>query len=134
VKPSANGRVVGACSCPTVSAGIVPRAGVKNVRQVNPAPDNHFTADPDCCVIDSAIRRISEAGSCPRIRARIISSASMQKDGAFTYPAPDDHFTARPDCGVKGSRNRCGGDACGCPRIGARIISSASIQKEGVFV
>jgi len=54
-------------------------------------------------VLCPRIGRIGGAGSCPTIRARIVSSARVQRDG---IPAPDDHFSARPDCRVV------------CPRIG----------------
>ncbi len=42
------------------------------------APDDHFTAGPDCRVIVSAIGRVSRAGGCPTIGARIVSPAGIQ--------------------------------------------------------
>ena len=47
---SASGRVGGAGGCPTVGAGIVSAAGVQEAVVISSAPDNHFTASPDCRV------------------------------------------------------------------------------------
>ena len=43
------------------------------------APDDHFTAGPDCRVIGSGSGRIGGAGGCPTVRARIVSPAGVQK-------------------------------------------------------
>ena len=40
---------------------------VLNMRSTTSAPDDHFTPGPDCCVSSSSFRRISGAGSSPRI-------------------------------------------------------------------
>ena len=42
------------------------------------APDDHFTAGPDCRVTVSASGRVGGAGGCPTIRARIVSPAGVQ--------------------------------------------------------
>ena len=60
-------RVGGAGGRPTVRAGIVSSAGVKNEGIILPTPDDHFTAGPDCAVVDSAIGRVGDAGGCPAI-------------------------------------------------------------------
>ena len=60
------------------------------------APDDHFTAGPDCCVRDSANGRVGGAGGCPTIRAGIVSPAGVIERTS----TPDDHFTAGPDCRV----------------------------------
>ena len=63
------------------------------------APDDHFTAGPDCRVIASGRGRVGRAGGCPTICAGIVSPASVQKARSRSS-APDDHFTAGPDCRV----------------------------------
>ena len=42
------------------------------------APDDHFTAGPNCRVIGSRIGRIGGAGGCPAICAGIVSPTSVQ--------------------------------------------------------
>ena len=70
------------------------------------APDDHLTADPNCRVLQlSSARRISGAGGCPGVRARIVSPASVKiRGGARSQSAPDDHFTAGPHCRVEEAR------------------------------
>ena len=46
---SAIGRVGGAGGCPAIRTGIVSPAGVQEAA-VTTAPDDHFTAGPDCRV------------------------------------------------------------------------------------
>src|SRR5438094_9192916 len=63
----ARGRVGGACRRPTVRVGIVPSASIQIVRATIikiPTPDDHFTASPDCGLLDTTIRRVSHAGAC----------------------------------------------------------------------
>ena len=50
------------------------------VRTINAksAPNDHFTAGPDCRVRISASGSVSSAGGCPTIRAGIISPAGVQ--------------------------------------------------------
>src|SRR5260370_5481927 len=67
VKFSASGRAGGAGSCPTVGAGIVSPAGVKQAAEVGSAPDDHFAAGPHCRVNVSGSGRAGGAGSCPRV-------------------------------------------------------------------
>ena len=62
------------------------------------APDDHFAAGPHCCVISSGSGRVGRAGSCPTIRAGIVSPAGVRVDAPSS--TPDDHFTAGPDCCV----------------------------------
>ena len=62
-------------------------------------PDDHFTAGPHCCVIESASGRVGGAGGCPTIRAGIVSPAGVQIRCAIKS-TPDDHFTAGPHCRV----------------------------------
>src|SRR5204863_5295041 len=50
---SPRGRIGGASGCPTVSAGIISRTSVQKAR-VKSAPDDDFTAGPDCRVTKSA--------------------------------------------------------------------------------
>ena len=42
------------------------------------APNDHFTASPDCRVTASASGRVGGAGGCPTIRAGIVSPAGVQ--------------------------------------------------------
>ena len=63
------------------------------------APDDHFTAGPDCRVPASGRGRIGGAGGRPTIGAGIVSPAGVQC--ACHCTAPDDHFTAGPDCRVR---------------------------------
>ena len=44
---------------------------------VSPAPDNHFAAGPNCRVGLSPNGRVSSAGGCPAVSARIVSSARV---------------------------------------------------------
>ena len=62
------------------------------------APDDHFTAAPDCRVTASGSGRVGRAGGCPTIRAGIVLPAGVQN--RWPHSAPDDHFAAGPDCGV----------------------------------
>ena len=94
---------------------------------INSAPDDHFTAGPDCRVTVSGSGRVGRAGGCPTIRAGIISPAGVQSS-RLSISTPDDHFTAGPDCRVTVSaRGRVSG-AGGCPTIRAGIVSPASVQ------
>ena len=72
----------------------------KYVEVISSAPDDHFTAGPDCRVKLSGSGRVGGAGGCPTIRARIVSPASVQEVTAV-ISTPDDHFTAGPDCRVR---------------------------------
>ena len=118
VKISGIGRVGSAGGCPAIRAGIVSPASVDRQGSLtsSPAPDDHFIAGPDCGVIESAVGRISGAGSCPTIRAGIISSAGVQQSHG-DQSTPDDHFAASPYCGVKCSAIRRISRAGGRPTI-----------------
>ena len=89
---------------------------------VTSAPDDHFTAGPDCRVIDRA------AGALVVLVAVQLSVPGLYlppvlKEPLLVVSAPDDHFTAGPDCRVTVScRGRVGG-AGGCPTIRAGIVS-----------
>ena len=65
--------------CPTVGAGIVSPAGVETAVIIISAPDDHFTAGPDCRVILSGSGCVGGAGGCPTVGARIISPAGVQE-------------------------------------------------------
>ena len=49
----------------------------RQTSKIAPAPNDHFTAGPHCCVTDSARGRVGSAGGCPTIRAGIVSPASV---------------------------------------------------------
>ena len=44
------------------------------------APDDHFTAGPNCRVSHSRSGRIGDAGGRPTVRAGIVSRAGVRKD------------------------------------------------------
>src|SRR5207244_12644931 len=100
VKFSASGGIVGAGSCPTICAGIVSAPGVQPVTTTIikiSAPNDHFSARPDCRVIDSEGRRVGSAGGCPTVGAGIVSHVVVEIAFDVRVSAPDDHFTAGPD-------------------------------------
>ena len=72
--------------------------------------------------------RVGVAGSCPAIRAWIVSPACVKSD-AKACAAPDDHFTVSPHCRVTASCRGCVGDAGLRPGIGAGIVSPAAVHK-----
>jgi hypothetical protein len=100
VRVSGIGCIGGVGGCPSVSAGIIPAAGV----QIDPvdilsAPDDHFAAGPHSSEIESAIRRVGGVGGCPSVSAGIISFAGIES-AVGVASAPDDHFAAGPHRGV----------------------------------
>ena len=93
------------------------------------APDDHFTATPNRGMTASAVGGVGGAGSCPTVRAGIISAACVCV--AATYEsAPDNHFMAGPDCRVK-SRSTLGsiGHGGSCPSVRARENTSHQVLK-----
>jgi len=119
VKESGNGRIGEAGGCPTVRASVISAACVKLERRgvAESAPDDHFTPGPHCRVIGSASGRVSDAGSCPAIRAWVVSAARVQTVVRDVEAAPDHHFAAAPDPGVTVSANGRVGRAGGDPAI-----------------
>jgi hypothetical protein len=102
-------------------------AGVQTHESGRSAPDDHFAAGPDCRVLVSGGGREGRAGGYPTVGGRVISAASVRRDGAPYLSTPNDHFTAGPDCRVKESGTGRVGGACGCPRIRAGIVSPAGV-------
>jgi hypothetical protein len=98
-----------------------------------PTPDDHFSASPHCCVRVSASWRVGGAGSCPTVRARIVSPADVEigAANATSITTPDDHFTASPDCRLQVALSGGVGGAGGCPTVRAGVVSSAGIQPDG---
>src|SRR4029077_19499871 len=92
VTGSPSRRVGGAGGSPTIRAGIVSPAAVENaaVRAIKSAPDDHFTASPDCRVIVSASGCVGGAGGYPAVGGWIVSPAGVQN--AAVKSATDDHF------------------------------------------
>src|SRR5437868_4567544 len=114
--------------CPTVCIRIVPAAGVGVARRTNgsSAPDDHFTATPNCCVRRSTLRRVSRASSYPTIAGWIVSAASVQrKPRAEGITSPDDHFGTSPHCRVIVSGGGRVDDASAHPAICGGIVSPA---------
>ena len=81
VSESGSGRVGRAGGCPTVGAGIVSARRCSKTAEgaVTSAPDDHFTAGPDCRVTDSGSGRVGGAGGRPTIGAGIVSAAGVRK-------------------------------------------------------
>jgi len=130
---AAIGRAGGAGGCPIVGAGIISPAGVQIVNRTiikKSAPDDHLAASPDCRVRAPHAWRVSSAGGCPTVCARIISPAGVQIVAKRAGPsAPDDHFSSGPDrCVIRSAIGRVGG-AGGCPTIGNRIVSPARTRR-----
>ena len=69
MKSSGRGRVVGAGGCPAISAWIISAAGVKVAGITESTPDDHFTAGPDCRVIESGLGRVGGADGRPLVCA-----------------------------------------------------------------
>ena len=91
------------------------------------APDDHFTAGPDCRVT------IRAAGALVVLVAVQLSVLGLYLPPVFRYAAasistPDDHFTAGPDCRVNVSGSGRVGGAGGCPTVRAGIVSPASVR------
>src|SRR5437016_13839744 len=60
------------------------------------APDDHFTAGPDCRVQPSGIRRVGSAGGGPAVGNGIVSAACVQRFG-IVGATPADHLPAGPE-------------------------------------
>src|SRR6266480_1809821 len=99
-----NRRVNIAGSCPAISTRNVSSAGIKVMEKhaikIQPAPDNHLAATPDCRVVTSTIRRVGGAYRRPSVRVGIISTAAVIING--TNSAPHDHFATGPYRAVQG--------------------------------
>ena len=77
----------------------------------------------------SASGRVSYIGRSPRIRAGIVSPASIRITGAGPVAAaPNDHFAAGPDCRVTDSAGGRVGYVGDCPSICAGIVSPAGVK------
>src|SRR6266480_2068085 len=97
-------------------------------------PDNHFTAAPDCRVKFSCQGRVGGAGSCPTVRAGIVSGAGVQVAGRVAAACPDNHFIAGPDCRVPESGRGRVDDVGSCPTVHGGIVSPAGLERSGVVV
>src|SRR5439155_6030973 len=124
---------VGSAGCPLILAGMFFPCAVLHLGPTIPSgPDDHFIAGPHCRVSGSTSRRVGSAGSCPTVRAGIVSPAGVQP-GAAVKSAPDDHFGASPDRCPNSSDSRRVGGASGCPTIRAGIVSRARVQIRAVI-
>src|SRR5207302_4797591 len=65
-----------------------------------------------------------DAGSCPTIGARTVSTASV----GISAP-PYNHFTARPYYSVTASASGHIGRACSCPTVCYGVVFTAGIQR-----
>ena len=106
----ADGRVGGAGGCPTIRAGIVFPARVKQVDTIGPAPDDHFTAGPHRRVLEPCGGRIGSAGGCPTICAGIVPPTGVKHspDIWLTYirPRRSFHFRSILPCDRRGQQAR----------------------------
>ena len=106
------------------------RQCLKSVKISGSAPDDHFTAGPDCRVRVSRGGRVGDASRCPTIGAGIVSAASVQRiDSRRHRPRRSFHCRSTPPC----ERYRAAGAlvvAGSCPTIRSGIVSSASIQEK----
>ena len=91
------------------------------------APDDHFTAGPDCRVEPSGIRRVRSASRRPTIEIGIVSAAGIEI-GCVISSTPDDHVASGPDCRVTPSRSGRVGSAGSCPAVCDRIVFSAVLK------
>ena len=71
------GGVHRARGCPTICARSVSAASIC-IATVIAAPDDHFTAGPDCRVAPPGIRCVGDAGGCPTVRAWIVPPAGVE--------------------------------------------------------
>lgn len=95
VVPSSR-RVSSVRSCPCICDRIVFAASVEVVRPVCAAPDEHFTATPNCRVAVATLGCVRGAGSQPTVSDRIVFPAGVLS----LIATPDNHFIAGPDCSV----------------------------------
>ena len=84
--------------------GTIPPAGVRHASETTSAPDDHFTAGPDCRVTASASGRVRRAGGSPSSRAGMVSPAGVQKAGI--RPRRSFHCRSRLPCDVLEGRAR----------------------------
>ena len=106
-----------------------------NAGRVTSAPDDHFTAGPDCRVTVSGSGRVGDAGGCPTVRAGIVSARRCSRR-LLVVSTPDDHFAAGPHCRVIDSRRRarwwcwwlsnCRCRDCICPPVFKKLPLSNS--------
>jgi hypothetical protein len=114
---------------PAIRNGIVPPAAILISAVATPAPHDHFTAGPDCCMRDAGIWSVDTARCGPAIRSGIIPAAGVRYKRGIVGSAPHDHLAAGPDrnVGIPASR-RIGRTRWG-PAIRAGVVPPA-----GVFV
>src|SRR5439155_21692747 len=87
--------------CRTRCSRAVPAAGVQLQEIfISAAPDDHFTASPDCRVRDSGGRGVGGGRGYPTISAGTISPAGVKWERGNLISTPDDHLTAGPHCCV----------------------------------
>src|SRR5207253_346336 len=92
------------------------------------------TAGPHCRMAGSPDRCIDNASRRPTVRARVVSTAGVEKLGEKTikkFSAPDDHFAAGriPHCRVADARVRCVGRAGSRPTISVRIVFTPGVKR-----
>ena len=80
---------------------------LKSADAVISAPDDHFTAGPDCRVIVSGSGRVGGAGGCPTVGAGIVSAAGVQIDAAVhIHPRRSFRCRSTLPCDTLGQRAR----------------------------
>src|SRR5689334_18455863 len=93
-------RVLGIGGNPGVCARVIFAAAVQKIASISSAPDNHFVAGPNSCLILTSKGCVVYAGRDPTVCLRIVSAAGVKTAEAAAIPAPNDHFRTTPDCGV----------------------------------
>src|SRR5438046_9039154 len=95
---------------------------------IHSAPDDHFTAGPDCRVNASTRGRIDSSRGHPTVGSGLVSPAGVQIDPVVS--APYDHFTTSPDCRVLISGRWCVGQAGVRPTIaGTGVLHDNVLQR-----
>ena len=83
------------------------------------APDDHFTAGPDCRVTSRAVGALVVLVAVQLSVLGLYLPPVFKTSVGVHCSAPDDHFTAGPDCRVLASGSGCVAGAGGCPTIRA---------------
>src|SRR6185436_9649824 len=100
-------------------------ACVHKLRITLPSPHDHFSAGPNCGVVDSRSGRVNVADCDPGIGGGFISFAQQKA------PTPDNHFSARPDRRVTFAARWSIYQARCDPTVGDGIVSTAGTAVPG---
>ncbi len=107
----------------SVSTATVKRDARKSA--IVSAPDDHFSACPNCGVTQAGFGHAGHAGRNPTVRDWSVSTSTIETVAAGP-PTPHDHFTACPNGGIIKPRRRRAVLVCRNPSVRARIVFPAS--------